>query len=161
MLSFFFLLSDVVEYSLNLFAFFLKDLLYLLLVFFFSWNHTAWLLALQCAHQPFLLPLVLYLTYSTLPSSLCGFWDMLSSPTVILQPYGLPVYPQTTTCYPSIVQVNSHFTLQTLWCSSALVKKGPASLAAGNLQMFKMSLNLRTLFSSMAPLTDADNSVTR
>ncbi|KAG7237646.1 hypothetical protein INR49_032092 [Caranx melampygus] len=30
---------------------------------------------------------------------------MLSSPTVILQPYGLPVYPQTTTCYPSIVQV--------------------------------------------------------
>ncbi|KAA8591685.1 hypothetical protein FQN60_017059 [Etheostoma spectabile] len=29
---------------------------------------------------------------------------MLSSPTVILQPYGLPVYPQTTTCYPSIVQ---------------------------------------------------------
>ncbi|MEQ2174412.1 RNA binding protein fox-1 1-like [Goodea atripinnis] len=29
---------------------------------------------------------------------------MLSSPTVILQPYGLPVYPQTTACYPSIVQ---------------------------------------------------------
>ncbi|XP_061531660.1 RNA binding protein fox-1 homolog 1-like [Phyllopteryx taeniolatus] len=29
---------------------------------------------------------------------------MLSSPTVILQPYGLPVYPQTTTCYPGIVQ---------------------------------------------------------
>ncbi|CAL1611007.1 unnamed protein product [Knipowitschia caucasica] len=29
---------------------------------------------------------------------------MLSSPTVILQPYGLPVYPQTTTCYPSLVQ---------------------------------------------------------
>ncbi|XP_051576925.1 RNA binding protein fox-1 homolog 1-like isoform X1 [Myxocyprinus asiaticus] len=29
---------------------------------------------------------------------------MLSSPTVILQPYGLPVYPQTATCYPSIVQ---------------------------------------------------------
>lgn len=29
---------------------------------------------------------------------------MLSSPTVILQPYGLPVYPQATTCYPSIVQ---------------------------------------------------------
>ncbi|XP_037532820.1 RNA binding protein fox-1 homolog 1-like [Nematolebias whitei] len=29
---------------------------------------------------------------------------MLSSPTVILQPYGLSVYPQTTTCYPSIVQ---------------------------------------------------------
>uniref|UniRef100_A0A3Q3WTV7 RNA binding protein fox-1 homolog n=1 Tax=Mola mola TaxID=94237 RepID=A0A3Q3WTV7_MOLML len=29
---------------------------------------------------------------------------MLSSPTVILQPYGLPVYPQTTSCYPSIVQ---------------------------------------------------------
>uniref|UniRef100_A0A673FP66 RNA binding protein fox-1 homolog n=1 Tax=Sinocyclocheilus rhinocerous TaxID=307959 RepID=A0A673FP66_9TELE len=29
---------------------------------------------------------------------------MLSSPTVILQPYGLPVYPQTASCYPSIVQ---------------------------------------------------------
>ncbi|XP_077455807.1 RNA binding protein fox-1 homolog 1-like [Stigmatopora argus] len=29
---------------------------------------------------------------------------MLSSPTVILQPYGLPVYPQTTTCYPGLVQ---------------------------------------------------------
>ncbi|KAM6936057.1 RNA binding protein fox-1 homolog 1-like isoform 2-T2 [Lycodopsis pacificus] len=29
---------------------------------------------------------------------------MLSSPTMILQPYGLPVYPQTATCYPSIVQ---------------------------------------------------------
>lgn len=29
---------------------------------------------------------------------------MLSSPTVILQPYGLPVYPQATTCYPSLVQ---------------------------------------------------------
>lgn len=39
------------------------------------------------------------------PVSSCGFWAMLSSPTVILQPYGLPVYPQTTTCYPSIVQV--------------------------------------------------------
>ncbi|KAM7383367.1 hypothetical protein PAMP_003027 [Pampus punctatissimus] len=31
---------------------------------------------------------------------------MLSSPTVILQPYGLPVYPQTTTCYPNIVQLS-------------------------------------------------------
>ncbi|KAK9513904.1 hypothetical protein VZT92_027405 [Zoarces viviparus] len=29
---------------------------------------------------------------------------MLSSPTMILQPYGLPVYPQTAACYPSIVQ---------------------------------------------------------
>ncbi|KAL6109393.1 uncharacterized protein ACO6RY_12533 [Pungitius sinensis] len=29
---------------------------------------------------------------------------MLSSPTVILQPYGLPVYPQTATCYPGLVQ---------------------------------------------------------
>uniref|UniRef100_A0A8D3APF6 RNA binding protein fox-1 homolog n=1 Tax=Scophthalmus maximus TaxID=52904 RepID=A0A8D3APF6_SCOMX len=29
---------------------------------------------------------------------------MLSSPTMILQPYGLPVYPQTTACYPSLVQ---------------------------------------------------------
>ncbi|XP_028325603.1 RNA binding protein fox-1 homolog 1-like isoform X2 [Gouania willdenowi] len=29
---------------------------------------------------------------------------MLSSPTVILQPYGLPVYPQTAACYPSLVQ---------------------------------------------------------
>ncbi|XP_068998748.1 RNA binding protein fox-1 homolog 1-like [Embiotoca jacksoni] len=29
---------------------------------------------------------------------------MLSSPTVILQPYGLPVYPQTTTCYPGLLQ---------------------------------------------------------
>lgn len=30
---------------------------------------------------------------------------MLSSPAVILQPYGLPVYPQSTaSCYPSIVQ---------------------------------------------------------
>ncbi|XP_076010866.1 RNA binding protein fox-1 homolog 1-like [Genypterus blacodes] len=29
---------------------------------------------------------------------------MLSSPTVILQPYGLPVYPQTSTCYSSLVQ---------------------------------------------------------
>ncbi|KAL7874641.1 hypothetical protein SRHO_G00056110 [Serrasalmus rhombeus] len=29
---------------------------------------------------------------------------MLSSPTVILQPYGLPVYPQTASCYPSLVQ---------------------------------------------------------
>ncbi|KAG9334289.1 hypothetical protein JZ751_008271 [Albula glossodonta] len=29
---------------------------------------------------------------------------MLSSPTVILQPYGLPVYPQTASCYPGIVQ---------------------------------------------------------
>ncbi|MCJ8728064.1 hypothetical protein PDJAM_G00000190 [Pangasius djambal] len=28
---------------------------------------------------------------------------MLSSPAVILQPYGLPVYPQTS-CYPSLVQ---------------------------------------------------------
>ncbi|CAL8247302.1 unnamed protein product [Lota lota] len=29
---------------------------------------------------------------------------MLSSPTVILSPYGLPVYPQTASCYPSLVQ---------------------------------------------------------
>ncbi|TNN81043.1 RNA binding protein fox-1 1-like [Liparis tanakae] len=29
---------------------------------------------------------------------------MLSSPTVILQPYGLPMYPQTSSCYPGIVQ---------------------------------------------------------
>ncbi|XP_061802023.1 RNA binding protein fox-1 homolog 1-like [Nerophis lumbriciformis] len=29
---------------------------------------------------------------------------MLSSPAVILQPYGLPVYPQSSTCYPSLVQ---------------------------------------------------------
>lgn len=29
---------------------------------------------------------------------------MLSSPTVILQPYGLPVYPQAGSCYPSLVQ---------------------------------------------------------
>ncbi|KAM6967720.1 RNA binding protein fox-1 homolog 1-like [Aplochiton taeniatus] len=29
---------------------------------------------------------------------------MLSSPTMILQPYGLPVYPQTASCYPGIVQ---------------------------------------------------------
>ncbi|XP_057197034.1 RNA binding protein fox-1 homolog 1-like isoform X2 [Triplophysa rosa] len=29
---------------------------------------------------------------------------MLSSPTVILQPYGLPVYPQTASCYPGLVQ---------------------------------------------------------
>ncbi|KAJ3598580.1 hypothetical protein NHX12_002089 [Muraenolepis orangiensis] len=30
---------------------------------------------------------------------------MLSSPTVILQPYGLPVYPQTASCYPGLVQI--------------------------------------------------------
>ncbi|XP_069039114.1 RNA binding protein fox-1 homolog 1-like [Lepisosteus oculatus] len=29
---------------------------------------------------------------------------MLSSPTVVLHPYGLPVYPQTASCYPSLVQ---------------------------------------------------------
>ncbi|XP_029603623.1 RNA binding protein fox-1 homolog 1-like isoform X5 [Salmo trutta] len=29
---------------------------------------------------------------------------MLSSPTMILQPYGLPVYPQGAQCYPSLVQ---------------------------------------------------------
>ncbi|KAJ8392824.1 hypothetical protein AAFF_G00070280 [Aldrovandia affinis] len=29
---------------------------------------------------------------------------MLSSPTMILQPYGLPVYSQTASCYPGIVQ---------------------------------------------------------
>ncbi|XP_061771262.1 RNA binding protein fox-1 homolog 1-like isoform X2 [Nerophis ophidion] len=29
---------------------------------------------------------------------------MLSSPAVILQPYGLPVYPQSSTCYPGMVQ---------------------------------------------------------
>lgn len=52
--------------------------------------------------------LFLFLPPSTVPSLLvCGFWAMLSSPTVILQPYGLPVYPQTTTCYPSIVQVKT------------------------------------------------------
>lgn len=51
--------------------------------------------------------LFLFLPFSSVPHLLvCGFWAMLSSPTVILQPYGLPVYPQATTCYPSIVQVN-------------------------------------------------------
>ena len=30
---------------------------------------------------------------------------MLSSPTVILSPYGLPVYPQSASCYPGLVQV--------------------------------------------------------
>ncbi|XP_052346105.1 RNA binding protein fox-1 homolog 1-like isoform X3 [Oncorhynchus keta] len=29
---------------------------------------------------------------------------MLSTPTMILQPYGLPVYPQGAQCYPSLVQ---------------------------------------------------------
>lgn len=51
--------------------------------------------------------LLLFLLSSIVPVFLvCSFWAMLSSPAVILQPYGLPVYPQTTTCYPSIVQVN-------------------------------------------------------
>jgi len=70
---------------------------------------------LYCACQTFLFPCS---PFSFLPPSssvpcllVCGFWAMLSSPTVILQPYGLPVYPQTTTCYPSIVQVNSSFVL--------------------------------------------------
>lgn len=52
-------------------------------------------------------PALLFLPFSSIPHLLvCRFWAMLSSPTVILQPYGLPVYPQATTCYPSIVQVN-------------------------------------------------------
>lgn len=62
--------------------------------------------ALLSARRPFRSVVILFLPSSTLPCLLvCGFWAMLSSPTVILQPYGLPVYPQTTTCYPSIVQV--------------------------------------------------------
>ena len=40
---------------------------------------------------------------------------MLSSPTVILQPYGLPVYPQTASCYPGLVQVMCPFS-----CASCL-----------------------------------------
>ena len=32
---------------------------------------------------------------------------MLSSPTVILSPYGLPVYQQSASCYPGLVQVMS------------------------------------------------------
>ncbi len=48
------------------------------------------------------LPSLLAVPFSVLFSAM----HMLSSPTVILQPYGLPVYPQTASCYPSIVQVN-------------------------------------------------------
>lgn len=47
------------------------------------------------------------------------FGAMLSSPTVILQPYGLSVYPQTTTCYPSIVQVNTFC----LFCSHKFLSR--------------------------------------
>lgn len=76
---FFFWLSDRVEYSLNLFAFSLKDLLVLLLGFvFFFCNHAAWFLALQCAHQSFLFLVVLYLTYSTVPISLCVAFGLCS-----------------------------------------------------------------------------------
>lgn len=98
-----------VDYSLNLFAFSLLDLLFLPLGFL---THSLIAYTPTLAYTSFLFHVVLYLTYS--PRSclfLCGFWAMLSSPTVILQPYGLPVYPQTTTCYPSIVQVKSPFTL--------------------------------------------------
>lgn len=43
------------------------------------------------------------------------FWlcTMLSSPAVILQPYGLPVYPQTS-CYPSLMQVTPKHSLSQL-----------------------------------------------
>ena len=83
---------------------------------------------LSCAHiNPSFPPalLFLFLPSSTVPSLLVSdFWAMLSSPTVILQPYGLPVYPQTTTCYPSIVQVNSFwFTLQSVFIFSVTVHK--------------------------------------
>ncbi|CAL8359978.1 unnamed protein product [Arctogadus glacialis] len=33
---------------------------------------------------------------------------MLSSPTVILSPYGLPVYQQSASCYPGLVQGSGH-----------------------------------------------------
>lgn len=70
------------------------------LLFFFS-PLLLWVVTGLCVP-----PVTLFLPSSTLPCVLvCGFWAMLSSPTVILQPYGLPVYPQTTACYPSIVQV--------------------------------------------------------
>lgn len=69
--------------------------------FFFFFPLLLWVVTGLCFPR-----VILFLPSSTLPCVLvCGFWAMLSSPTVILQPYGLPVYPQTTTCYPSIVQV--------------------------------------------------------
>lgn len=100
----FFWPSDGVEYSLNLFTFSLKELLFLLLGFFSFFlfcNHTAWLLALQCAHQPFLLPVVLYLTYSTVPISLClafglcsphplWFFSLMDSLSTHRQPHATP-----------------------------------------------------------------------
>ena len=56
--------------------------------------------------------LLLFLPSSTVPCFLVrSFWAMLSSPTMILQPYGLPVYQQTPTCYPGIVQVKTIFQL--------------------------------------------------
>lgn len=97
-----------VEYSLNLFAVSLSDLLFLLFGFLsysLITSTPVWISASPspCCPLPHIFPCSRLFV--------CGFWAMLSSPTVILQPYGLPVYPQTTTCYPSIVQVNSHFTL--------------------------------------------------
>ncbi len=93
---------------LTFFPFALLDLLFSPVWIFSSFF--PWLPAFLCAYQPSFSPAFIFLF---LPSSTVhwllvrGFWAMLSSPTVILQPYGLPVYPQTTTCYPSIVQVNS------------------------------------------------------
>lgn len=101
-------LSARVDYSLNLFAFSLSDLLFLPLGFL-----TLSLIAYTPARIS-IFPVPCRPLPHIFPRSclfLCGFWAMLSSPTVILQPYGLPVYPQTTTCYPSIVQVKSPFTL--------------------------------------------------
>lgn len=106
-LCIFLLVSSLSSDSINLLPPTLLDLFVLLLGFFFfqpvcriSWVHI---------YPPFTpVLLLLFLPSYTVPCLLVrGVWAMLSSPTVILQPYGLPVYPQTTTCYPGIVQVNS------------------------------------------------------
>lgn len=115
-----FLLGSLWRWSKSVFFFFsplslswIFCFLYLGFFLLFAFLFPAWLPALLCAHRPFLFPpavLFLFLPSSSVPRVLvCGFWAMLSSPTVILQPYGLPVYPQATTCYPSIVQVNLLF----------------------------------------------------
>lgn len=84
-----------------------SKILFLLLGFFLSFflllflNHTAWFLALQCAHRPFLFPVVLYRTYSTVPISsrvafgLCSphplwFFSLMDSLSTHRRPHATP-----------------------------------------------------------------------
>ena len=79
---------------------------YLFLVLFTLLFFCVWLdscITLLCFHLHS--PLTIQSPPPPVPVTAAVCRAMLSSPTVILSPYGLPVYPQSASCYPGLVQV--------------------------------------------------------